>query len=241
MLGFGFLLACISTYWLAQVNSTVKTPCLDEFFHVRQALAYWSHQWHIWDPKITTPPGLYLISYIGLHLGRLVPSEDLLGQLRAHNVLGILLIFPVTNCLVTALRGKRDSFTISHTAFNICLFPPLFFFSALYYTDLISILLVLKAHEAFQNKQPVLVAVYSLISLWFRQTNIFWTAIYLGGSEVVRQIQLRQGKLNIRHSNPTWSNIVRNGWYDGIVHDLTVDSAYFEGTITRIVFLSHSQ
>ncbi len=32
----------------------------DEVFHVRQAQTYWKHQWDVWDPKITTPPGLWI-------------------------------------------------------------------------------------------------------------------------------------------------------------------------------------
>ena len=30
-------------------------------FHIRQAQAYWANQWTAWDPKITTPPGLFVI------------------------------------------------------------------------------------------------------------------------------------------------------------------------------------
>jgi alpha-1,2-glucosyltransferase len=30
----------------------------DEVFHVRQAQVYCSGDFHTWDPKITTPPGL---------------------------------------------------------------------------------------------------------------------------------------------------------------------------------------
>lgn len=33
-------------------------------FHVRQAENYIKNKWHVWDPKITTPPGLYIVSYI---------------------------------------------------------------------------------------------------------------------------------------------------------------------------------
>lgn len=36
----------------------LKTTVKDEFFHVRQAEAYLKGRWDVWDPKITTPPGL---------------------------------------------------------------------------------------------------------------------------------------------------------------------------------------
>jgi hypothetical protein len=32
----------------------------DEVFHVRQAQVYCSGDFQTWDPKITTPPGLYV-------------------------------------------------------------------------------------------------------------------------------------------------------------------------------------
>ena len=32
----------------------------DEVFHIGQAQAYLNNQWHVWDPKITTPPGLFV-------------------------------------------------------------------------------------------------------------------------------------------------------------------------------------
>lgn len=34
----------------------------DEPFHIPQAQAYCNGEWSTWDPKITTPPGLY-VSY----------------------------------------------------------------------------------------------------------------------------------------------------------------------------------
>lgn len=42
------------TLIVRKLNRTVQ----DEFFHVRQAEAYLKGRWDIWDPKITTPPGL---------------------------------------------------------------------------------------------------------------------------------------------------------------------------------------
>jgi len=35
----------------------------DEPFHVPQAQAYCNGEWATWDPKITTPPGLYISSH----------------------------------------------------------------------------------------------------------------------------------------------------------------------------------
>ncbi|VEL31785.1 unnamed protein product, partial [Protopolystoma xenopodis] len=34
---------------------------MDEYFHLRQTLLFYSGNFSHWDPKITTPPGLYLV------------------------------------------------------------------------------------------------------------------------------------------------------------------------------------
>ncbi|KAI7538973.1 hypothetical protein KC331_g10023, partial [Hortaea werneckii] len=50
--------------WFYLVDRTVTEPYLDEVFHVRQAQLYCAGNFHDWDPKITTPPGLYIVSYL---------------------------------------------------------------------------------------------------------------------------------------------------------------------------------
>ena len=73
-----------------------------------------------------------------------------------------------------------------HTAFNVALFPPLFFFSALYYTDIASLISVLVCWNHFLRshngslpawRDDLLTIVYGLLSLTFRQTNIFFVSI----------------------------------------------------------------
>lgn len=84
------------------------------------------------------------------------------------------------------------------TGINVGLFPVLFFFSALYYTDPSSTLVVLLAYAnhltRVGTKQPsFLNDVYSLVlgitALTFRQTNIFWVVVYMGGLEVIHAIK----------------------------------------------------
>jgi len=41
-----------------EVNGIVMEPYMDEPFHIPQAQAYCRGEWGVWDPKITTPPGL---------------------------------------------------------------------------------------------------------------------------------------------------------------------------------------
>jgi hypothetical protein len=89
-----FLAACAS-WWSRQVFQAVREPYLvgflltgkillakdwqDEVFHVRQAQIYCCGNFRTWDPKITTPPGLYVQS---LHMdGRSLTDriDQLLG------------------------------------------------------------------------------------------------------------------------------------------------------------------
>lgn len=77
-----------------------------------------------------------------------------------------------------------------HTAFNICLFPPLFFFSALYYTDVASTAFVLLSYLIFQHhyfqwiRGPAMFLT-GLLALSFRQTNIFWIALFPAGLDLI--------------------------------------------------------
>jgi alpha-1,2-glucosyltransferase len=80
---------------------------------------------------------------------------------------------------------------------NICLFPPIFFFSGLYYTDLLSTFIVVKAYEHFLQEQwaqpkstrAIFTYLIGVMALLMRQTNIFWVAVFMGGLELARTFQ----------------------------------------------------
>ncbi|KAA6411813.1 MAG: hypothetical protein FRX48_03963 [Lasallia pustulata] len=235
------VLLIASGYWHYKVNATVPEPYLDEVFHVRQAQAYWRGQWRIWDPKITTPPGLYIISYLHLYLlqiqGRL--SNITFGLRSINFIAANVLILVLVRGLLWKIRharvsgsaaGQRRSkqllqwseYEIDHVALNICLFPPLFFFYALYYTDVLSVGFVLLAYHLFLNRQTAGLMVAGLSSLLFRQTNIFWVALFLGGLEVTRSIERGD------ESRPAWTDIMRANGTSVRYYDPLVSEAYFE-------------
>ncbi|KAJ5133349.1 Dol-P-Glc:Glc(2)Man(9)GlcNAc(2)-PP-Dol alpha-1-2-glucosyltransferase [Penicillium atrosanguineum] len=192
--------------WRAKVNAEVPEPYLDEVFHVPQAQAYWAHQWTHWDPKLTTPPGLYLWSYLlcaVLLAIRGSPTKLDTEALRATNVATTAVFLPwrlqALSDAVHSVRNSRQAGAwISHTVLNICLFPPLFFFSGLYYTDILALLAVVEAYnwdlKLASRKGYTVVStfgflVFGLAALVCRQTNIFWVAVFLGGLQVVRTIR----------------------------------------------------
>jgi alpha-1,2-glucosyltransferase len=142
-------------------------------------------------------------------------------------------------------REARDlSPSVMHTAFNIALFPPLFFFSGLFYTDVLSTCMVLRMYRlSLQRKGSVWLYVAGILALTMRQTNIFWVAVFLGGLEVVRAIKTIEAVQVKESPEPkTWresavSEFQRYG--RGEMHDVPLRDAEIQGTHT--LFLAKTQ
>jgi alpha-1,2-glucosyltransferase len=159
------LLGCV----LILYHHKVSTPYMDEIFHVPQAQRYCDSDFTNYDPKITTPPGLYLISLfvtktIGI-IATLAPSkitDDISGEftacsttmLRGTNALVSLAVYPLLNLI----REELYPFPSSNTNISqrlqvqrqhalhslvIFLYPISAFFYCLYYTDSASLALYL--------------------------------------------------------------------------------------------------
>lgn len=122
------------------------------------------------------------------------------------DVLGVALIHLVASSCrryIEASHGQARSSASAApsyaylTAINIALFPVLFFFSALFYTDVYSALFVLLAYQnhlrrlsrgkAFLN--DVWTVCLGISALLMRQTNVFWIVVYLGGMEAVHAVR----------------------------------------------------
>lgn len=123
-----------------------------------------------------------------------------ISELRSIGVLTLGLMFLVCwQIRRTVQRSTHGDWWVlsepATTAANICLFPPLFFFSGLYYTDVLSTFVVLLAYWALtwrlyggHSKKHNMVSglviyVVGVIALAMRQTNIFWVGIFLAGLE----------------------------------------------------------
>ncbi|PYI08170.1 phospholipase D/nuclease [Aspergillus sclerotiicarbonarius CBS 121057] len=236
--------------WMATINAVVPEPYLDEAFHVPQAQAYWAHKWTHWDPKITTPPGLYLWSYVLCAVALFLrgsPAELTPEALRATNVAATAVALPLRlQTLLDRLRRTRNirpsGAWLSHTVLNICLFPPLFFFSGLYYTDILALLVVIEAYNwdlkrsqgAFAPLQTLIFIVLGLAALAFRQTNIFWVAIFLGGLQVVRRLRLSSK----RCESSGFADVAKAGWtnelYDPFVLEASI-ADYFKTAVSLVL------
>ncbi|KAI9839314.1 MAG: hypothetical protein M1819_003309 [Sarea resinae] len=277
-----------SGYWLFRVNDVQPIPYLDEVFHVRQAQAYCDQRWDVWDPKITTPPGLYVAGLLVTFYG----GQCEVKSLRVLNVAVISGLLPIElRTLFRLLKKQRQrqktgrdsspeekeedtepslSLYDFHSILNICLFPALFFFSALFYTDVLSAYFVLRTYSCHlripppplssdedededEEEQPLSIAslrkswsaiapqvwlIWSGIqALLFRQTNIFWVAIFLGGLEVVRTVK-RCGERWQGASDASLRDVVVRSWERSEIWDRGASEAGIEDYVKTSLSLA---
>ncbi|KAF4629231.1 hypothetical protein G7Y89_g8921 [Cudoniella acicularis] len=239
----------LAKLWQGQVTNIVPEPYLDEIFHIPQAQAYCQKQYDVWDPKLTTPPGLYAFAVRFIWDSALGCS---VYNLRLFNVFALLMtMLYALDCrtLITGIwkrpssayknwNSNSFSFESIHTAINIALFPPIFFFSGLFYTDVLSTCVVLRAYGlflqrkgAYSNSGEGLVWIYltGLVALSMRQTNIFWVAVFMGGLEAVRTIKANATSSSENEVEPkTWQEYITYSFKQysrGSIHDLPLKDA----------------
>lgn len=123
-----------------------------------------------WNEKITTPPALYILSLFGL-----------CGHERYTNSLLIPFFY------VGAIRFRKQFLIekrLYSTALIVLLFPVLFHSSLLYYTDLLSVTVLL---WGFSCSSPGWASIFFLFAVLTRQTNIIWAGLY-GGVNLIHII-----------------------------------------------------
>ncbi|EEB08605.2 dolichyl-phosphate-glucose-glycolipid alpha- glucosyltransferase Alg10 [Schizosaccharomyces japonicus yFS275] len=124
------------------MNLKNPQPYMDEIFHVRQAQHYCRGNWD-WDPAITTPPGLYLLSLV---LSPILGCS--VGALRFVNAAALVLIAPVVLFdILKQLHPQSSNNALIMRTLSMCSLPPLWFVSGLYYTDTWSTVLFLQSQD----------------------------------------------------------------------------------------------
>lgn len=172
-------------------------------------------------------------------------------KLRLFNVFALLFTM-IYACDCRALISSRPGTAIKnlkagivswetlHTALNIALFPPLFFFSGLFYTDVLSTAMVLRMYRLFlqgggkeKEKEKVWLYLTGMVALTMRQTNIFWVAVFMGGLEAVRTIEENKSPALSKEPVPkTWQEHVVSRlkkWSRGEIHDIYLRDAAVHG------------
>lgn len=164
--------------------------------------------------------------------------------MRRFNVFVIACTAAVAEACRASLEGPRagdrpNSAYSIHTAINIALFPVLFFFSGLYYTDVISTCIVLVAYlnhlrrlKDVQGQPSILNDLYTIFlgvfALFMRQTNVFWVVFYMGGLEAVQALR----ELPVAYEQPaldTWVDQARFFFWKssiGSIHDPPLQDAW---------------
>jgi alpha-1,2-glucosyltransferase len=190
---------------------------------------------HVWDPKLTTPPGLYLFSTILGNLGGVRSCN--VSVLRYLNTVFLTFLMAYAGaCRASIYKVTLNAryWELTHTALNIALFPPLFFFSGLFYTDVLSTCVVLLSYRLWLEKRSgIWLYVVGIVALSMRQTNIFWVAVFMGGLEAVRALDAIDSVPQDKEKDRTCrQGIVAGAFHQfarGQIHDVPLNVAEIWG------------
>lgn len=181
-----FVFCLFTAIIVALVNEKVKEPFIDEIFHLRQCRKYCEFKFEEWDPKITTPPGMYILGVIQAYVMKAVLfRKDNLVEvceknevLRSVNLMAGLILLPIGAYMLDKPKQK-------YWIVNIIAQPLLFIYYFLFYTDVWAAVtvvcsLALVKRKPFGKLASVAMSSFiALLGLSFRQTNIVWTAFIL--------------------------------------------------------------
>ncbi|KAF9452582.1 glycosyltransferase family 59 protein [Macrolepiota fuliginosa MF-IS2] len=176
---------------LKELNAIVDQPYMDEPFHIPQVQAYCRGEYSTWDPKITTPPGLYIMSLL---LKRLFLFKCNIPMLRLTTLLSLLALPIALTRLVCYHKRERPPAVIKPPVLEatvVAAFPIAWFFGFLYYTDVPSLLFVVATIAAATEDRHWLAALLGLVSCTFRQNNIIWM-VYAYASSQLTYLRFRR-------------------------------------------------
>ncbi|KAH3764084.1 Alpha-1,2-glucosyltransferase ALG10-A [Pelomyxa schiedti] len=96
-----------------------------------------------------------------------------------------ILLFPVLVAILHRLDPSAKTSMIVPKVLSCCLFPPLFFFNFLYYTDTGSILFVCLSYLFSLKEAYLMSAIIGALAVFFRQNNIIWV-VFIAGEACIR-------------------------------------------------------
>ncbi|KAH7699846.1 Glycosyltransferase, partial [Aphelenchoides avenae] len=141
------------------VYLVVPEPYMDELFHVDQTRRYCAGDYS-WNPKITTPPALYVLAL------------PFCGFERYINSLLVPLCYLGLCRLRRRICPKGDT---TLTSLIVLSLPVLLQTSFLFYTDLLSLCTVV---WGLGTASPTIAALIFGVGTLTRQTNILWALVY---------------------------------------------------------------
>lgn len=146
---------------------------MDEIFHYPQFKQFLEGNHEFWDPKITTPPGLY---HAQVYIISKIFGSSLLGM-RMGNWVVFGNIFTIFALKIYEFQDHNRN--NSSRTLNLILTPTIFFFFFLDYTDSASIAFLTMALYYTLVKSTWRMGICSLLSVYMRQNNIIWVAYFL--------------------------------------------------------------
>ncbi|XP_063783168.1 dol-P-Glc:Glc(2)Man(9)GlcNAc(2)-PP-Dol alpha-1,2-glucosyltransferase [Pseudophryne corroboree] len=198
----------LSSLLFSKLNREQRDTYMDEIFHIPQAQHYCQGQFNLWDPMITTLPGLYLTS-----VGILKPTTWLFGWSEsvvcsAGMLRFINLVFSLGNLYVFYLIICRIHTKVSALKRILCtltlyLFPTLYFFTFLYYTDAGSTFFVLFTYLMCLYGNHKSSALLGFCAFCFRQTNIIWVMFCAGNVIAEKVTEARKAHLKKNDEKPS--------------------------------------
>ncbi|KAI0344140.1 glucosyltransferase [Trametopsis cervina] len=223
-----YLAFCVtSIVVLKAVNEAVLEPYMDEPFHVPQAQAYCRQEYSYWDPKITTPPGLYVLSLV---LKRAFLLKCNLAMLRLTPLLALTMLpIALTGllCFHKRERPPASLFVPIPEAVILSAFPIAWFFGFLYYTEVPSLVFVVLTVLAATQGKHWRAALLGAVSCTFRQTNIVWVLYAYATSQLVQ--------LRFRRATDTRDRLHDPPALDATPVDLLWSIASFPGVLPQIL------
>lgn len=192
------------------VNRIVPHPYMDEIFHVPQAQQYCKANFTSWDPMITTPPGLYLVSLA--HVASLFPGILCLKAaasfsdacspsiLRSTNGLLAVICSVLIFEIITNLRPAVEDRKATLSAVVLSLYPLHWFFNFLFYTDVASLTAVLASYLMVLKGSYWISALLGAFAVFVRQTNIIWI-LFVACIGVINLTLVQQKHKKLDNSN----------------------------------------
>eukprot|EP01134_Creolimax_fragrantissima_P005144 CFRG5144T1 len=157
------------------VNNVVPSPYMDERFHIPQAQRYCALDF-TWDDKITTLPGLYIVSLATLEpLSYFLHADTVCATSSLRFVNSIFAVgIAVVAQSIARLVNRREGGFVALTMLAVVFFPLNYFSGLLYYTDPGSTFFVLLCYLLGLRRQHISSAAVGAVAVLFRQSNILW-------------------------------------------------------------------
>lgn len=201
LIGWPVLSMVLGFSFYKLTTEIVPYQFIDEIFHVDQTVRYISGRWTEWNPKITTPPGLYILGWFNYKIMHFFTSWSTLTILRMVNLLGGVVVWPWI-----VLRPLFLFNAIGFWPITLMSFPLMAAYYYLYYTDVWSTILIVESLTLaltlpFGETASIwLSALCGLVSCTFRQTNIIWN-IFVMVLVVERRALIHKDFNNVNFNN----------------------------------------